>query len=415
MSVSLSRLEQTPVAELTTTIRNAGIGGAGGAGFPSYAKWEQAESVDSLLVNHQESEPNFFVDKWLGRAHTAELAALFDALLDRLFDVIVVGAKETDRTEYVSELEAATDATVYLPEELPIDDSETGVVFAYTEDRYEYGMESVLLRIVDDTVIGDGLPMDHGWIVQNTETIYNIYRTLAEGTPVTHKYVHVDGDVPQHRFLRAPIGTPATELLAAAGRSTTELPPETAFADGGPGWCFLIDEPPEQFGIRKRTNCLLVVDEETAREYTLGEDRINVLERYDRDEQEMETQPTATIDPAYVRIPLLSNPAFEGVVEPSDPIVQSGDRVEAGQMIATPNESAISIPQHASIDGTVTEVSERHIGIEADDRDRAGRATADIGTGIGYWTLCVACGAHVIPPLDDPTLDLTRYVCTDCR
>lgn len=414
MNIALSRLEHTPVAELTTTIRNAGIGGAGGAGFPSYAKWERAESVDGLLVNHQESEPNFFVDKWIGRTHTRALAALFDALLDRLFDVIVVSAKETDRTEYMGELEAATDATVYLPEELPIDDTETGVVFAYTADRYEYGMESVLLRLVDDTVIGEDLPMDHGWIVQNTETIYNIYRTLTEGTPVTHKYLHVDGDVPQHRFLRAPIGTPATELLAAAGQSA-ELPADAVLADGGPGWCFRIEESPEQFGIRKRTNCLLVLDEETAREHTLGEDRINVLERYDRDPDEMETEPTGTVDPAYVRIPLISNSAFEGVVEPSDPLVRPGDRVETGQMIATPTENAISIAQHASIDGTVTAVSKRHIEIEADDRTRAGRVAADIGTGIGYWTWCVACGSYVIPPLDDPTLDPTRYVCGDCR
>lgn len=414
MSVTLSRLEQTPVSELTTTMRNAGIGGAGGAGFPTYAKWERAESVDSLLVNHQESEPNFFVDKWLGRTHTGALATLFDALLDRLFDVIVVGTKATDRNKYTSELEAATDATVYLPEELPIDDTETGVVFAYTEDRYEYGMESVLLRLVGDTVIGNDLPMDHGWIVQNTESLYNIYRSLTEGTPVTHKHLHVDGDVPRHRFLRAPIGTPATELLEAAGCSVAKLPEDAVLADGGPGWCFLIDEP-EQFGIRKRTNCLLLTDEETAKEHTLGEDRINLLGEYDRAEQEMETEPTATIEPDYVRIPMISNPAFEGVVQPSEPIVQTGDRVETGQMVATPSATGISIPHHASIDGTVRAVSERCVEIEANDHGQAGRATAETGTGIGYWTWCMACGSHVLPPLDDPMLDLTRYVCPDCR
>lgn len=415
MSITLSRLEQTPVSELTTTIRNAGIGGAGGAGFPSYAKWERAETVDSLLINHQESEPNFFVDKWLGRTHTGALATLFDALLDRLFDVVVVGAKGTDRNEYTRELEAATDATVYSPAELPIDDTETGVVFAYTEDRYEYGMESVLLRLVGDTVIGGDLPMDHGWIVQNTESIYNLYRTLTEGTPVTHKYLHVDGNVPRHRFLRAPIGTPATELLRAAGRPVTELPADAVLTDGGPGWCFVIEEPPDRFGVRKRTNCLLVTDEGTVREHTLGEDRINLLDEYDRDKQEMETEPTATVEPEYVRIPMISNPAFEGVVAPSDPIVQSGDRVETGQMIATPSSEGISNPQHASIDGTVTAISEQCIEIEANDRARTGRATAETGTGIGYWTWCVACGSHVIPPLDEPMLDLTQYVCPDCR
>jgi hypothetical protein len=31
-------------------------------------------------------------------------------------------------------------------------------------------MESVLLRLVVGVVMSDDLPMDHGWIVQNTET-----------------------------------------------------------------------------------------------------------------------------------------------------------------------------------------------------------------------------------------------------
>ncbi len=409
-------LSETTVPAIRTTIRSAGIAGSGGAGFPSYAKWEHADAVDGLLVNHQESEPNFFIDKWLGTARADELGTLLERLHEELFSVIVIGAKVTDREPHLRALEERLKPTVYLPDELPIDDDASGFVIAYTEDRYEYGMESVLLRLVADTVIGNDLPMEHGWIVHNTETLFNIYRALTAGTPVTEKYLHIDGDVPTHRFVRAPIGTPGTQLLTAAGVDPAELDPQAVLADGGPGWCFATNTPPDRYGIRKRTNCVLVLDEGTIEEHTLGDDRINVLETYDRDTETFETEPTAVIEPDVVRIPLQSNPAFEGVVAPSEPIVEPGTVVERGEIIARPAESGISNPQHASIDGTVRSVTDSWIEIES--RDRPSIVTAQpmpvFGTGFGYWSWCRNCGTYIVPPLYDPTLDLTNIYCRDC-
>lgn len=157
MSTVLPRLDQEELTELPVTIRNAGIAGAGGAGFPTHAKWQHLDSVDSLLVNHQESEPNYFMDKWLGREHADELATLFDGLLDTGLDRIVITAKVTDREKWLRPLEDTTGGRIYEPSELPIDDVD-GIAFAYTEDKYEFGMESVLLRLIDDTVIGNELP-----------------------------------------------------------------------------------------------------------------------------------------------------------------------------------------------------------------------------------------------------------------
>ncbi|ELY52370.1 Respiratory-chain NADH dehydrogenase domain 51 kDa subunit [Natronococcus jeotgali DSM 18795] len=346
-------------------IRAAGVAGAGGAGFPSYAKWTDLEGVDSLLVNHQESEPNYYVDKWLGRAHAETFAALFDVLLEEAFDPIVVSAKWKDRDEHVRDLEAETDGTVIPPNELPLDrDEESGVVFAYTENEYQYGMESVLLKTVDGTVVGTDLPADHGWVVQNTETLYNISRALSDGEPVTHKYVHVSGDVARDRFLEVPIGTPASELLRAAGRPPEALPSDAVLADGGPGWCFPVDATPADYGVCKHTNCLLVLDGETVAENTFGEGRIDVLEEYEWTDRAVETEPTATLEPPRVRIPLATNPEPD-VVEPAEPAVEVGDRVAVGDRIATPSTDGISNPQHASIAGEVTAVSESALEIES--------------------------------------------------
>jgi Na+-translocating ferredoxin:NAD+ oxidoreductase RnfC subunit len=246
-------------------LQEAGVAGAGGGGFPTYVKWRRIDEASHLLVNHQESEPNCFMDKWLGREYPDRLADLFDALLDVTLDTVVVGAKYSKRDPWLLPLEEATDATVYEPDDLPVDaEAESGVVFAYTEDKYEYGMENILLQVVADTILGKDLPIDYGWIVQNTETMYNIWRAIVEEEPVTHKFVHVDGFLSddsriRHRMLEVPIGTPATTLLEAAGVSPEDLSDDRVLADGGPGWCFRAQRPPSRLGIRKRTNCILVL------------------------------------------------------------------------------------------------------------------------------------------------------------
>lgn len=363
MSLLEQPASEVEPAEIVGAIRAAGVAGAGGAGFPTAAKWERIDEVDGILLNHQESEPNFVKDRYLGREHAEELASLVDWLLDGVVSTVVIGTKEAYRGVWLGSLEAQTEATVRTHDELPIDvETEPDVVIACTEDRYEFGMESVLLRSVADVTIGRDLPLDHGWLVQNTESMYNVYRALAEQTPVTRKLVHVDGDTPRHRFLDVPIGTPATTLLAAAGRPGGPGANEI-LADGGPGWSFEIDARPDRFGVRKRTNSLLVVDETLAAENTLGGGRINILGPQAWKRRKFETEPER-LEPSVVRIPLVTNTALEDVVAPSQPTVSPGDSLEVGDRIADPAESAISNPQHASITGAVTEVTTSHVTIE---------------------------------------------------
>ncbi|AFK21151.1 NADH dehydrogenase subunit (plasmid) [Haloferax mediterranei ATCC 33500] len=414
MSVNLQRLGQAEVPEIATTLRNAGIAGAGGAGFPTHAKWERLDEVSFLLVNHQESEPVYYIDKWLGKTHTEDLASLFDALLEETLELIVICAKETNQAQWMGELEAALDGTVYTAEQLPIDPAdESGVVFAYTDDRYEYGMESVLLRLVADVVLQNELPMDHGWIVQNTETMFNIFHALDKGETVTRKFVHVDGNVPRHRFLEVPVGTPATTLLDAAGRKSAELDDDETLADGGPGWCFEVEGPPSEFGVSKRTNCVLVLDKDVVAENTLGNGRVNVLSAYDWS-GDHETEPTP-VEPDVVRIPLITNPSFGDIVAKSHPIVEEGTEVTEGAMIAVPGQDGISNSQHASIDGTVTAVTETHIEIRRNSSGERSAGDVLAHERMVYWTWCKECGAYIARPEWDQLGPGTEYVCKDCR
>jgi electron transport complex protein RnfC len=355
--------ESVETGTIADAVRSAGVAGAGGAGFPAAAKWDRLEDVDAVLINHQESEPNFLKDRYLGRERAADLADLFEWLLDGVVSTVVVGTKESYRGVWLGTLEEETDAEIYAPEELPIDvESAPGVVIACTEDRYEFGMESVLLRSIADVTIGRDLPLDHGWLVQNTESMYNVYRALEDDAPVTRKLVHVDGDTPRHRFLDVPVGTPATTLLAEAGRPGGPGESEI-LADGGPGWSFEIEERPDRFGVRKRTNALLIVDEKLADENTLGGGRINILAPQAWKSRTFETEPER-VEPPYVRLPLLTNEDLSEIVSKSVPTVTPGEDVSEGDRIADPAPEGISNPQHASIDGTVTEVTETHVTIE---------------------------------------------------
>lgn len=369
MTASGAELTEQRLSErrLSDRLRRGGVSGAGGAGFPTYAKWEHLEEVEYLMVNHQESEPVYTGDKWLGRARPEELAALFEWLLAEHLEAVVVSAKAGDR-EHLAPLEAAVDGTVREPEELPLSmDEESGVVFAHTAENYQLGMSNVLLKAVADEVVGREHSTDRGWLVQNTETLYNVYRLLAEDEPVTDKLVHIAGDVPQHRLVEAPVGTTAAELLEAAGiEDGDRLPGGTMLAHGGPGWCFEIDESPGAFGIQKRTNCLLVLDRETARENTIGNGRINVLEERDWASDELEYEPTETIAPSTVRVPLLGRGSNRNTIQPAVPVVEPGDRVQAGDPIAEPRSDAVSLTHHASIDGTVETVTDGVVEIVAE-------------------------------------------------
>lgn len=352
--------------EIASTVCNAGISGAGGAGFPSYVKWEALDDVQYLMVNHQESEPNFYGDKWLLQDRAEEFATFLETLTAELFDAVVIGAKAKNRDEWMREFEAATDATVYSPDELPVDaDEESGVVVAYTDDKFQYGMEQVLLPTATGTAIGsDNVPTDHGWIVHNTESLYNVFRALTDDRPVTRKLVHVGIEVPQHRFLEVPVGTPSSALLEAAGTSLATVRDEKVPLKGGPGWCFEVDDL-EQFVVTKATNGLLLADPETVADNRLGEERVDLLDIDDWDANGHETAPS-TLRPDRVRVPRITNPAYEGLVTPSEPVVRTGETVTEGDLVAEPADDGISIAQHASIDGTVTDVTDAHIEIERD-------------------------------------------------
>ena len=93
------------------------------------------------------------------------------------------------------------------------------------------GDELLLVREVTGKTVQPGkLPISVGAIVNNVETVYNLYRAM-NGKALTHKYVTVAGEVAEPKTVLVPIGTKISDLVALAGGATVDDP---AYLVGGP-------------------------------------------------------------------------------------------------------------------------------------------------------------------------------------
>jgi len=347
-------MHSTPIARrVEQHAREAGVVGAGGGGFPTYAKWTDG-AAGNLLVNHQESEPNCGTDRWLGREFAPELAARFRAVARRPARPGCRRRVKRDR-DLLAPLVRATGATVYGPGVLPLDpaDGAGEVVVVLTDDTYEYGTESLLLQVVADTVIGRDPPTDHGWVVQNTETLCNLLRAL-DGKPTLDTWLHVDGVCDgqrlPNRMYRAPVGTPARTLFEAAGVDRP-FGDDVVVVDGGPGWGFAASDPV----VTKATNCLLALDRRTVAEHRYENGRVDV--RGLTDWSASVARGPTRVEPDRVRVPVQTTDRFDGATRP-EPTVTPGETIDRGDRIAAPT-AGLSVAQHAPLDGTVTAVDER--------------------------------------------------------
>ena len=62
------------------------------------------------------------------------------------------------------------------------------------------------------------LPADAGCIVDNADTVYNIYRAVALGKPLTERIVTISGDgINEPCNLQVPFGTSHSKLIEEAG------------------------------------------------------------------------------------------------------------------------------------------------------------------------------------------------------
>src|SRR5215210_3367701 len=284
-------------------MRQAGIVGAGGGGFPTYFKWKNPQP--NLIVNCTESEPGYWADKVLHREYFDEFLTLFDAM-----------------------------KTIFGIERVIM-----GVHFK--EDKGKWVPRRVELP---DGGKRPGLPLDAGHIVNNTETLLNIYNAFFLGKPVTTKYLQVFGPDLELKLFEAPLGSSATELVELAGVDVDSEAGNLSVIDGGP---YLNEMGIESLGdgdayVRRTTNGFLVIPKGVAsKEYA-----------------DIKTRRPEGVISLVGKVSGVSIPLGGRFLKPATPLVSEGEEVSFGQKIGEPVDDGFSIGVWSGMDGNISDIED---------------------------------------------------------
>jgi len=188
-------------------LREKGVVGAGGAGFPTYAKLRR-EGIRVYVVNGAECEPLLWVSKELLRTRAKEVLQGLKVLCDYTGATRGVVALKGKHREVVEALRREIALGGY-----PFEVFECG-------DYYPEGDEHVLVyELLGRPIPPMGIPISLGAVVNNVETVYNVYRAVFEGRPVVEKFLTVGGDVERPVTVKVPVGMRFGDLLRALGVS----------------------------------------------------------------------------------------------------------------------------------------------------------------------------------------------------
>jgi Na+-translocating ferredoxin:NAD+ oxidoreductase subunit C len=333
--------------EAVEVIRHAGIIGAGGGGFPTYIKYKDPQP--HLIVNATESEPGYQADKVMHKEHLDEFLQLYEAMKTIFgFEQVSMCVHEKDREWFSDYAEHADDGLYDM---------------RYVPDTYAAGEEKMLIRYATDTEVPwrvdtpdgkrrPGMPLDVGIIVNNSETLLNVYRALFLGRPTTTKFLQVYGEETDIKVYEVPLGASVAEVLRFAGIDVENSGHLTCL-DGGP---YLHNMGIEELGetgdayVRGTTNALMLIQKGTTayKEYT-----------------DIETDPPKEgivslvgLLPKGVDLPLGGR-----YLKPATALVSEGDEVAYEQKIGEPVDEGFSIGVWASVGGTVTSIEDNIIAI----------------------------------------------------
>lgn len=330
--------------EAIEIMRQAGILGAGGGGFPTYFKYKNPQP--HLIVNANESEPGYWADKVMHQENFNEFLQVYEALKAIFgFEQVTMCIHEKDREWYAPYTECI--AGVYDVRCVP--------------DKYALGEEKALIKQITDTKVPrkveqpdgterPGMPLDVGIIVNNSETILNIYNAMFLGKPVTTKRLSVYGEgMDRLKVYEVPVGASMTEVLSIAGVDVT-CSGHLSCIDGGP---YLNEMGIEELGagdgyVRQTTNALLLIKKGTK----------------SRDYAEVQTTPpeggTVSLVGEVSGVDIFLGGRF---LETAEALVSEGDTVEYGQKIGEPVDTGFSVGVWASAGGTVSSIEDGIIAI----------------------------------------------------
>jgi Na+-translocating ferredoxin:NAD+ oxidoreductase RnfC subunit len=334
---SLEEVKGLSADEAVEIMRQAGIVGAGGGGFPTYFKYMKPQP--HLIVNATESEPGYWGDKLLHKEYLEEFLQVFDAMKTIFgFEQISLAVHEKDREWFAEYQDHASDGVYdvrYVPNTYALGEEKTLV---------KHSTESRVPRFVNnpDGTRRPGMPPDVGKLVNNTESLLNVYNALFLGKPLTTKFFTVYGEGVDTKVYEVPIGASVAEVLGIAGLDV-ENSGHLTVLDGGP---YLHDMAIPELGkgdayVRRMTNSLFVIPEG----------------RQGKEYAEIETEcPEEGIVSLVGKISGVNLPLGGGLLKPATPLVSEGDEVEYEQKLGEPVDEGFSVGVWASLGGEISSI-----------------------------------------------------------
>lgn len=189
-------------------VKDCGVVGLGGACFPTNVKLtpKDENGIDYIIVNAAECEPYITSDYRRLVEQPKEVIEGLKIML-QLFDnakgVIAVEDNKLDVIENLKQLTA----------------DEERIEVAALKTKYPQGSERHIIYAVTKRKINSSmLPADAGCIVDNVDTVYNIYQAVKYHKPLTERIVTVSGDgIATPCNLLVPFGTSHSQLVDEAG------------------------------------------------------------------------------------------------------------------------------------------------------------------------------------------------------
>lgn len=194
--------------EIIKKIQEAGIVGMGGAGFPTHVKLSPPpdKNIDSIIINGAECEPYLTCDHRMMLEESEYIVEGLEIIL-KLFPKAkgYIGI-ENNKMDAVKVMEQAIKNR-----------NASNIEVRVLKTKYPQGAEKQLIYAVTKREVPSGkLPADAGCIVQNVDTIREIYNAVVLGKPLMTRVVTVTGEaIKNPKNLRVKLGTNWQELIDA--------------------------------------------------------------------------------------------------------------------------------------------------------------------------------------------------------
>lgn len=239
--------------EIINKIKEAGIVGMGGAGFPTHVKLspKEPDKIEYIIANCAECEPYLTSDYRIMLEMPEKLVGGMRVVLSLFPNAKGVFGVEDNKPDCIAKLKELTK-------------DEPRMEVAELQTKYPQGGERQLIYAVTKRAINSKmLPADAGCIVNNVESLVEIYNAVVLGRPLMNRIFTVTGNaVVNPQNYNVCVGTSYAELLEASGGFAGEC---AKIISGGPMMGFALFDV--DIPVNKTSSALLCMTKDEVSEY----------------------------------------------------------------------------------------------------------------------------------------------------